>query len=258
LLVGSSFAKGLSVALQKPLIEVNHLQAHILAPFIRKIGEEIRVPRLPYLCLLISGGHTQLVVVKDYLDMETIGSTIDDAAGEAFDKCAKIIGFDYPGGPKIDKYASLGNEHSFSFSKPEVQGLDFSFSGLKTSFLYFIRDQHEKNINFIKENRNDLCASIQYTIIEILMDKLIKAVQSTGIKEIAIAGGVSANKGIRERIIDESKNRNWNVYIPEFSYTTDNAAMIAQTAFFKYQKKQFSSLDIVPKARYNIGTNDVN
>lgn len=249
LLVGASFAKGFSLAAGIPLIEVNHLQAHILAHFIKDKNKENPSPEFPFLCLLVSGGHTQLVVVKDYLEMEIIGQTIDDAAGEAFDKCAKIMGLSYPGGPWVDKYSEKGSP-VFKFSKPVVKGLDYSFSGLKTSFLYFVRDQLKKNPDFIEQNRNDLCASIQSSINEILTDNLIKASIQTGIKRIALAGGVSANSGLRNRLIDLSEKHGWQIYIPELRFTTDNAAMIAITGYYKFLNNQFAPLDVVPLARY--------
>ena len=251
LLVGTSFAKGLAVALNKPLIEVNHLQAHILANFILEENAPNEVPSFPFLCLLVSGGHTQLVVIRDYLDMEVIGQTIDDAAGEAFDKSAKILGLPYPGGPLIDKNAALGNPQAFTFAKPRIDGFDYSFSGLKTSFLYFLRDQLKISETFIADNLNDLCSSLQKTIIEILMDKLIKASKELGIKEIALAGGVSANSGLRKAVLDEAKKHGRKTYIPAFKFTTDNAAMIAITGYFKYQKNEFATHDVAPLARFS-------
>ena len=249
LLVGTSFAKGLALSLNKPLIEVNHLQAHVLVPFIKDNNIENKELEFPYLCLLVSGGHTQIVCVNNYLDMKIMGNTIDDAAGEAFDKCAKILGFPYPGGPRIDKLAKDGDPGRFVFSKPNITGHNYSFSGLKTSFLYFIRDNIKKDPNFIENNLNDLCASIQATIIDILVEKLINASKQTGIKQIAIGGGVSANMGLRERLREEAINHNWNLFIPEFRYTTDNAAMIAITGFYKFKEKLFSNHDIAPLAR---------
>jgi N6-L-threonylcarbamoyladenine synthase len=251
LLVGTSFSKGFALAAGIPLIEINHLQAHILVHFIKDKSREIPSPGFPFLCLLVSGGHTQIVVIKDYLDMEIIGQTIDDAAGEAFDKCAKIMGLPYPGGPWVDKHAKEGSD-VFAFSKPVVKDLDFSFSGLKTSFLYFVRDQIKKNPDFIAENLNDLCASIQGSIIDILTDNLVKASKQTGIKRIALAGGVSANSGLRNRLNDIAGKYNWQVFIPEFRFTTDNAAMIAITGYHKYLSGEFSSLDAVPFARHRI------
>lgn len=255
LLVGTSFAKGFALARKIPLIEVNHLQAHILAHFIvSEPGDEIQIdtPQFPFICLLVSGGHTQIVVVKSHFDMETVGRTIDDAAGEAFDKSAKILGLPYPGGPHIDKLAKEGNPEKFKFSKPRIQGYDYSFSGLKTSILYFVRDNLKKNSDFIEENRADLCASVQKIIIDILMKKVIDATSDLNINHIAIAGGVSANSGLRNAINSEAKSRNWNVYIPPFKLTTDNAAMIGITGYYKYLDKKFVSLDIAPMARYAI------
>ncbi|MDY6802090.1 MAG: tRNA (adenosine(37)-N6)-threonylcarbamoyltransferase complex transferase subunit TsaD [Bacteroidota bacterium] len=250
LLVGTSFSKSFALAMDIPLVEVNHLQAHILVHFIKQFEKENKQPDFPFLCLLVSGGHTQIVVVKDYLDMQIIGQTIDDAAGEAFDKCAKVIGLPYPGGPVIDKNAKLGNKEAFTFNKPKIKDLDYSFSGLKTSFLYFIRDEMKKDTDFIKKNINDLCASIQYTIIDILMEKLVIASKQTGIKQIAVAGGVSANSGLRNALIDTAKKNGWQTYIPEFKFTTDNAAMIAITGYYKYLKKDFANQDIAPVARF--------
>jgi N6-L-threonylcarbamoyladenine synthase len=252
LLVGTSFAKGLALALGKPLIEVNHLQAHILSHWLKERGGDSRTPDLPFLCLLVSGGHTQLVVVNKDMELKEIGSTIDDAAGEAFDKCAKIMGMPYPGGPLIDKLAAMGDPDSFKFTKPKIEGLDYSFSGLKTNFLYFLRDAIKENENFIEENRNDLCASLQKTIVEILTDKLLRAAEITGIKEVGIAGGVAANSGLRNALAMLGKENNWNIYLPELGYTTDNAAMIAITGYFKYLEKDFSGQNIVPLARFNI------
>lgn len=244
LLVGVSFAKGLSVALNKPLIEVNHMQAHVLSHFI-----DDPKPTFPFLCLTISGGHTQIILVNDYLDMEVIGETQDDAVGEAFDKAAKIMGLPYPGGPLIDKYAQTGNEKAFTFSKTVMPDLDFSFSGIKTSILYFIRDAKKENPAFVDTNLHDLCASIQRHLVGMLMEKLIMASQKTGIREIAIAGGVSANSGLRKTLLAEAANRNWNVFIPAFEYCTDNAGMIAMAAHYKFLRSQFSGLDITPLAR---------
>jgi N6-L-threonylcarbamoyladenine synthase len=249
LLVGSSFAKGFSIAQNIPLIEVNHLQGHILAHFI-KDKSIVGHPAFPFLCLLVSGGHTQLVVVHDYLKMEIIGQTIDDAAGEAFDKCAKIMGLPYPGGPVIDKLAMSGNPLAFKFAKPLQQGLDFSFSGLKTSFLYFLRDRLAENPNFIEENKEDLCASLQHTIITILLEKTEKAAKIAKVKDIAIAGGVSANSGLRGALAKLGEVKGWNVFIPEFRFTTDNAAMIGITGYYKYLNGEFSSHDVIPLARF--------
>ena len=252
LLVGTSFAKGLALALAKPLIEVNHLQAHILSHWLKEKGGDSSLPGLPFLCLLVSGGHTQLVVVDKEMKLKEIGSTIDDAAGEAFDKCAKIMGMPYPGGPLIDKLAAGGDPGRFKFTRPKIEGLDYSFSGLKTNFLYFIRDAIKDNENFIEENRNDLCASLQWTIVEILSNKLVSAAEKTGIKEVGIAGGVAANSGLRNALLELGKKHDWNTYLPKPAYTTDNAAMIAITGYFKYLEKDFSSQDIVPLARFNI------
>ena len=252
LLVGTSFAKGFSIARNIPIIEVNHLHAHVLAPWIKEEGKEKRVPEFPFLCLLVSGGHTKLIIVRDHTEFEEIGSTIDDAAGEAFDKCAKVLGLPYPGGPIVDKLASKGNPNVYRFTKPGVKGLNYSFSGLKTNFLYFLRDSLKEESKFIDNNINDLCASLQFTIIEILMDKLVKASAITGITEIGIAGGVAANSGLRNALIRESGKRKWNIFIPEYEFTTDNAAMIAITGYFKYLKKDFSDHTITPLARYKV------
>jgi N6-L-threonylcarbamoyladenine synthase len=249
LLVGTSFAKGFALALKIPLIEVNHLQAHILAHFIINKDEEGRIPSFPFLCLLVSGGHTRIIVLKDHLEMEIIGNTIDDAAGEAFDKCGKLMGFSYPAGPLIDKLAQEGNRSAFRFSKPSVRNLDFSFSGLKTAFLYFLRDKLRDDPDFIKKNTPDICASLQNTIIEILINKLVKASLQTGIREIGIAGGVSANSGLREAVIKEGRKRDWNTFIPPISFTTDNAAMIGITGYFKYLRREFTGQEVVPLAR---------
>ena len=252
LLVGSSFAKGFALAGDIPLVEVNHLQAHILVHFLKQPDRDVSMPLFPFLCLLVSGGHTQLIVVRDYLELEIIGTTIDDAAGEAFDKSAKVIGLPYPGGPLVDRYARDGNADAFAFTKPVIKELDYSFSGLKTAFLYFVRDRLKENKDFIKQNRNDLCASIQKTIVEILTDKLEKAFLQTGIREIALAGGVSANSGLRERIKWLALKHGWNVFIPEISLSTDNAAMIAMTGYFKFLAGEFAGLDSSPLARLPI------
>ncbi|MCK9626012.1 MAG: tRNA (adenosine(37)-N6)-threonylcarbamoyltransferase complex transferase subunit TsaD [Bacteroidales bacterium] len=249
LLVGTSFAKGLSLAIGKPLIEVNHLQGHILSHFIKIEGRENRSPQFPFMTLLVSGGHTQIVRVDDYLNFEILGHTIDDAVGEAFDKCAKLMGLGYPGGPIVDKLANEGDENKFRFAKPNIEGLNYSFSGIKTSLLYFLRDRLKENPNFIEENKADLCASFQKDLIDILMKKLLIACQITGIKEVAIAGGVSANSGLRNRIEEEGKKRGWNTYLPEFRFTTDNAAMIAITGFYKFNKGIIAPLDIAPISR---------
>lgn len=252
LLVGVSFAKGLSVARNIPLIEVNHLQGHVLTHFIREQGNEDRIPEFPFLCLLVSGGHTQLIIVRDHLSMEVIGQTIDDAAGEAFDKCAKVMGLPYPGGPMIDKLARDGNSEAFRFSKPSLQGLNFSFSGLKTNFLYFLREKISSDPDFIDKNVNDLAASLQNTIVSVLTDRLIKAVTETGIRRVALAGGVSANSGLRSRLEREAEERGWDLFVPRFVYTTDNAAMIAITGYYKYIRNEFTGLDAIPAARYGI------
>ncbi|MFS4457178.1 tRNA (adenosine(37)-N6)-threonylcarbamoyltransferase complex transferase subunit TsaD [Maribacter sp. 2304DJ31-5] len=250
LLVGTSFAKSLALGLDIPLIEVNHMQAHILAHFIT--DETMTRPGFPFLALTISGGHTQIVKVTDYFEMEILGQTLDDAVGEAFDKSAKILGLPYPGGPLIDKYAKIGDPLRFEFPKPKMKELDFSFSGLKTSILYFIQKQTKENPDFIEENLEDICASIQYTIVNILMDKIKKAVKITGIKEVAIGGGVSANSGIRNAMQEASKTLGWNVYIPKFEYCTDNAGMIGIVGYLKFKKEDFTGQDITAKARYVI------
>ncbi len=252
LLVGSSFAKAFALGLNIPLIEVNHMQAHILAHFILKKGVLERVPRFPFLCLTVSGGHTQIVLVKDYFDMEVVGKTIDDAAGEAFDKAAKIMSLPYPGGPVIDKLAAAGNPAAFHFPKPQVGGFDYSFSGLKTSFLYFLRDQLKANPDFIEENKCDLSASIQASIVRILMKKLKLASKEFGIYQVAIAGGVSANSGLRKAMQDASIELGWETFIPPFEFTTDNAAMIAVTGYFKFIKNQFTDQRSAPYARGGI------
>ena len=250
LLVGTSFAKSLALGLQIPLIDVNHMQAHILSHFIE--DETSKMPPFPFICLTISGGHTQIVKVTNHFEMEVLGETIDDAVGEAFDKSAKILGLKYPGGPLIDKHAQLGNPKAYPFTKPKVGDLDFSFSGLKTGILYFIQKQVRINPNFIEENLNDICASIQYTIVEILMDKLKNAVKQTGIKHIAIAGGVSANSEIRNRLQLAEKHFGWTTYIPKFEYTTDNAAMIAITGYLKYLNNDYSDVSVTAKARLKV------
>ena len=252
LLVGTSFAKGFALTRNLPLIEVNHLQAHVMVHFAKEHGKEDRVPAFPFLCLLVSGGHTQLIIVRDHLSMELIGNTIDDAAGEAFDKCAKVIGLPYPGGPFIDRLAKEGDPDAFQFSKPRIQGLNFSFSGLKTSFLYFLRDRIREDENFVAANVNSLCASLQRTIIEILIAKLVRASKETGIREIGIAGGVSANSGLRTAVMTEGSKRNWNVFLPEFRYTTDNAAMIGITGYYKYLQGEFTDHSVTPLARFEI------
>ncbi len=250
LLVGTSFAKSFALGLDIPLIDVNHMQAHILAHFI--VEEGTNIPPFPFICLTISGGHTQIVKVSDHFKMELLGETIDDAVGEAFDKSAKILGLPYPGGPLIDKHAQLGNPKAYAFTKPKVGDLDFSFSGLKTGILYFIQKQQRINPHFIEENLNDICASIQHTIAEILMDKLKNAVKLTGIKHIAIAGGVSANSEIRKRLETANKHFGWTTYVPKFEYTTDNAAMIAITGYLKYLNKEYADETISAKARLKV------
>jgi N6-L-threonylcarbamoyladenine synthase len=244
LLVGTSFAKGFARSLELPMIEVNHLQGHILAHFIKQPGEELETPQFPFLCLLVSGGNSQIVRVDSFNKMEIIGQTIDDAAGEAMDKCSKVMGFGYPGGPIIDKYARLGDAKRFTFSKPNIPGYDYSFSGLKTSFLYNLRDWVKEDPDFIEKNKEDLCASLERTIVEILMKKLKQAAKDTGIKQVAVAGGVSANTGLRNAFMDYSKRFGWKVFIPRFSYTTDNAAMIAVAGHYKYLAGDFCGIDV--------------
>lgn len=247
LLVGGSFAKSLSIALDIPLVAVNHMHAHILCHFIDEEG--FNKPEFPFLALTISGGHTQIVRVNSFFDLEILGETTDDAVGEAFDKSAKVLGFPYPGGPLIDKYAKLGNPKAFPFTKPKVPGLNFSFSGLKTQILYFIQKNVAANPNFIEENLADICASIQYTIIQILMDKLKLAVAETGIKQIAIGGGVSANSGIRQVLKDAEKKYKWKTFVPKFEYTTDNAAMIGIVGYYRFLESKFADSSVVSKAR---------
>ena len=250
LLVGTSFAKSLAIGLNIPLIDVNHMQAHILAHFIKE--ENSNFPPFPFICLTISGGHTQIVKVTDYFSFEVLGETIDDAVGEAFDKSAKILGLPYPGGPLVDKYAQLGNPNKFLFTKPKVGDLDFSFSGLKTGILYFIQKNVKINSTFIEDNLYDICASIQHTIVEILMQKLKNTVKKTGIKHIAIAGGVYANSEIRKRLQLANKHFGWTTYIPKFEYTTDNAAMIAITGYLKYKEKKYADISVKAEARLNV------
>lgn len=250
LLVGTSFAKGFAVARNIPIIEVNHLHAHVMTHFIIEKDRESKVPSFPFLCLLVSGGHTRIIIMKDHHEMEMIGNTIDDAAGEAFDKCGKVMGFPYPAGPLIDKLAQEGNKNAWIFSKPVVRGLDFSFSGLKTSFLYFLRDHIKEEPDFIADHKADLCASLQNAIVNILISKMIKASNETGIIEIGIAGGVSANSGLRNGMMSEALKRNWNLFLPEFRYTTDNAAMIGITGYYKFLRGEFSGHEVVPLARY--------
>ena len=263
LLVGTSFAKAMAMGLNIPLIEVNHMQGHVLAhfitspptPLLEERGEKT-FPKFPFLCLTVSGGHTQIVLVKDIFDMQILGETIDDAAGEAFDKAAKILGLPYPGGPLIDKYAKEGNPKAFTFSKPQIQNLDFSFSGLKTGFMNFINNETAKNPNFVEEHKADICASIQHTIIDILMNKLKKAAIQTGISQIAIAGGVSANSQLRSTLLQLEKELEWQVFIPNFEYCTDNAAMIAITGYYKYLKQDFTTQAVTPLPRYVLANSD--
>lgn len=243
LLVGVSFAKGLALALNIPMIDVNHLQAHVLAHFIKESVNDTAQPKFPYLCLLVSGGNSQIILVKSYNNMEVLGQTIDDAAGEAIDKCSKVMGLGYPGGPIIDRLARRGNPKAFTFNKPHIPGYDYSFSGLKTSFLYSLRNWIKDDPDFIEHHKEDLAASLEATVVDILMSKLNKVAKDLNIKEVAVAGGVSANTGLRNAFHDYAKRYNRNVYIPKFSYTTDNAAMIAITGYFKYLDKDFCSID---------------
>ena len=249
LLVGTNFAKGLSLSLGIPMVEVNHLHAHVLAHFIEEDGEEHQSPEFPFLCLLVSGGNSQIILVRSASDMAIIGQTIDDAAGEAFDKCAKVMGLGYPGGPVVNRLANEGNPKAFTFSKPNVPGYDYSFSGLKTSFLYTLRDELEKNPNFIEERKADLCASLQATVIDILMKKLRAAAKDLGIRQVAVAGGVSANTGLRDAFHDHARRYGWQVFIPKFAYTTDNAAMVAMNGYFSFIEGKRTELDAVPFAR---------
>ncbi len=248
LLVGTSFAKGFAIANNIGLIEVNHLQGHVLSPFIKE-NKDKKVPKFPFLTMTVSGGHTQIVIVNDFFDMQIIGTTIDDAAGEAFDKCAQVMGLGYPGGPVIDKYAQKGDENCFNLPKPKIQGVNFSFSGLKTAFLYLLKDKIKENSNFIEERKYDLAASLQKTIIEILSGKLRRASRETGIKEIAVGGGVAANSGLRNKLNIFAEKYNWNLYLPDKKFTTDNAAMIGIVGYYKYLKKDFTDLEITPAAR---------
>ncbi len=251
LLVGTSFAKGLSLGLRIPIIDVNHLHGHVLSHFVRKNADD-RVPEYPFLCLLISGGNSQIILVRNYDDMEILGQTIDDAAGEAFDKCAKVMGLPYPGGPHIDRLAAEGNPDRFKFAKPHIPGLDYSFSGLKTSFLYTLRDEVKSNPGFVKENMADLAASLQRTIIDILLDKLRKAVKQTGVTTVAIGGGVSANSGVREAVARYCESEGLTAFIPELAFTTDNAAMVAIAGYFKYLKRDFCHYSEAPYARVTL------
>lgn len=250
LLVGTSFAKGLAIARNIPMVEVNHLHGHILSHFVDMPDRKSPHPEFPFLCLLVSGGHTQIVKVDSPFEMRIVGTTIDDAAGEALDKCAKVMGLPYPGGPVIDRLAKEGDPKAFRFAKPHVDGFDYSFSGLKTSFLYTLRDAVAENPDFIRQNECDLCASLLHTVVDILADKLIRAAKEYGIKDIAIGGGVSANSVLRSRIAAEGEKRGWRTFIPELKFTTDNAAMIAAAGYFKYCKGEFSTLDAAPIARY--------
>ena len=247
--MGTSFAKGLSIAIDRPLVEVNHLQGHVLANFIKEYGKDTPVPEFPYLCLLVSGGNSQIIKVNSPLDFEILGQTIDDAVGEAFDKCSKMMGLGYPGGPVVDRLAKLGDPMKYRFAKPHVPGLDYSFSGVKTSLLYFVRDRLAEDPDFMEKNKEDICASFQRTLIEILMDKLIKASKMTGIKQITIGGGVSANSGLRNAVTEEGRRRGWTTYLPEFKFTTDNAAMIAIAGYFHYLNGERTSLDVAPVSR---------
>ena len=249
LLVGTSFAKGFVTALDIPLIDVNHLQAHVMAHFIKESEDDHNQPSFPFICLLVSGGNSQIIRVNSYKDMEVIGQTIDDAAGEAFDKCAKVMDLGYPGGPVVDRLAKEGNPKAFTLNKPHIPGYNYSFSGLKTSFLYLLRDRIKEDPDFIEENKQDLCASLQFTIVDILMDKLRKAVKDTGITEVAVAGGVSANSGVRNAFEDHARRYGWKIHLPKFSFTTDNAAMVAITGYYKYLDKDFCSIDEAPFSR---------
>lgn len=251
LLVGTSFAKGLSLGLRIPIVDVNHLHGHVLSHFVRRKPDD-RVPEYPFLCLLISGGNSQLILVKNYNDMEILGQTIDDAAGEAFDKCAKVMGLPYPGGPHIDRLAAEGDPKRFRFAKPHIPGLDYSFSGLKTSFLYTLRDQKRLDPDFIEKNKADLAASLQRTIIEILLDKLDKAVKQTGVSTVAIGGGVSANSGVRAAVADYCESHGLTAFIPERAFTTDNAAMVAIAGYYKYLDKEFCPYSLAPYARVTV------
>lgn len=247
--VGTSFAKGLSAALNIPMVDVNHLQAHVLAHFIKEDKNDFNQPQFPFLCLLVSGGNSQIILVKSYKEMKIIGQTIDDAAGEAFDKCAKVMGLGYPGGPIVDKLAKEGNSDKFKFNKPHLKGYDYSFSGLKTSFLYLIRDELQKDPDFIEKNKADLCASLQKTVVDVLMDQLRKASKDLNIKEVAVAGGVSANSGLRAAFEDHAKRYGWKIHIPKFGYTTDNAAMVAISGYYKYLDGEYCAMDAAPFSR---------
>lgn len=252
LLVGSSFAKGFALSLDIPLIEVNHMQAHILAHFIQEKELQNAVPKFPFLCLTVSGGHTQIVRVNSHFEMHLLGQTKDDAAGEAFDKIAKIMGLGYPGGPMIDKLAQQGNPNAFEFPKSKMQGLDFSFSGLKTSVLYFLQKKVGENPDFVVQNKEDICASVQKTIVDTLLGKVKRAIKETGIKSIAVAGGVSANSGLRNELLAMGEKNGWKIFVPPFEYTTDNGAMIAIAAYLKYLKGDFSKIGMAPMARLSV------
>lgn len=249
LLVGVNYAKGLALSLGIPMVEVNHLHAHVLAHFIREEGEEYRAPQFPFLCLLVSGGNSQIILVNSPNDMRIVGQTIDDAAGEAFDKCAKVMGLGYPGGPVVNRLANEGNPNAFKFAKPNVSGYDYSFSGLKTSFLYTLRDALKENSNFIEEHKEDLCASLQATVVDILMKKLRLASRDLGINHIAVAGGVSANTALRAAFVEHSARYGWQIYIPKFAYTTDNAAMVAMDGYYALLRGEYAAMDTVPYAR---------
>jgi len=255
LLVGVSFAKAFAYGLHLPLVEVDHLQGHILSHFVEMDGK--RPPEFPFLCLLVSGGHTQIVKVNSYFDMEIVGTTIDDAAGEAFDKAAKILGYPYPGGPVVDRLAKNGNPHAFHFSEAQIPGYDYSFSGLKTSFLYFLRDRLHDNPDFVEENAADLCASFQYAVCHSLMKKVVLAARDLNIREVAVAGGVSANSGLQRALLEAGEKYNWTVHIPSLSFSTDNAAMIAVAGYFKYRNGEFSDYSVVPYTRGAMRPNDV-
>lgn len=252
LLVGTSFAKGLASSLQIPMVDVNHLQAHVLAHFIKESDNDNNQPSFPFLCLLVSGGNSQIILVKSYNEMQVIGQTIDDAAGEAFDKCAKVMGLGYPGGPVVDRLAKEGDPKAFKLSRPHIAGYDYSFSGLKTSFLYLLRDAVAKDADFVEKRKNDLCASLQYTIVEILMDKLRKAAKDLGINEVAVAGGVSANSAVRKAFEEHAEKFGWKIHLPKFSFTTDNAAMVAITGYYKYKDKDFCDFNAAPFARVTL------
>lgn len=249
LLVGTSFAKGLSTSLDIPMVDVNHLQAHVLAHFIKEDENDTNQPNYPFLCLLVSGGNSQIILIKAHNDMQIVGQTIDDAAGEAFDKCAKVMGLGYPGGPIVDRLAKLGNPDRFKFNKPHIQGYDYSFSGLKTSFLYLLRDELKNDPDFVEKNKEDLCASLQKTVVDVLMAQLRKATKDLNINEVAVAGGVSANSGLRAAFEDHAKRFGWKIHIPKFGYTTDNAAMVAMSGYFKYLDGELCSMDAAPFSR---------